>query len=210
MSNLPMVIPVEPNQPLDLRRGWATISRSAWIIVVCVGLAVAAGVVAARRVEPLYQAETTVRIDEPRPTGMTNAYFGPDYQQLLTGVELVIWLDSQSEEMTTGPTLESRVATALSQPATVTRFGGLSLGESTHLVDEVTPVARMIEREPDRLQHSARAFLLRDRGRLTLPIWVDHVGSAKTRYATGDLVDWPPHQPPEVDSLPRILPEYAS
>ena len=50
MSNLPMVVPVEPNQPLDLRRGWATISRSAWIIVVCVGLAVAAGVVAAQTV----------------------------------------------------------------------------------------------------------------------------------------------------------------
>ena len=134
----------------------------------------------------------------------------PDYQQLLTGVELVIWLDSQSEELTAGPTLETRVATALSQPATVTRFGGLSLGESTHLVDEVTPVARMIEREPDRLNRSARAFLLRERGRLTLPIWVDHVGSAKTRFATGDLVDWQPHQAPEVDSLPRILPEYAS
>lgn len=90
MSNLPMVVPVEPNQPLDLRRGWATIARSAWIIVVCVGLAVAAGVVAARRVEPLYQAETTVRIDEPRPTGMTNAYFGPDYQQLLaTSTEII-------------------------------------------------------------------------------------------------------------------------
>ena len=134
----------------------------------------------------------------------------PDYQQLLTGVELIIWLDSQGEESTTGPTLETRVSSALSQPATVTRFGGLSFGESTHLVDEVTPVARMIEREPDRLQHPARAFLLRDRGRLTLPIWVDHVGSAKTRFATGDLVDWPPQQSPEVDSLPRILPEYAS
>ena len=90
MSNLPMVVPVEPNTPLDLRRGWATIARSAWIIVVCVGLAVAAGVVAARRVEPLYQAETTVRIDEPTPSGMSTMYFGPDYQQLLaTSTEII-------------------------------------------------------------------------------------------------------------------------
>ena len=90
MSNLPMVVPVEPNQPLDLRRGWATISRSAWIIVVCVGLAVAAGVVAARRVEPLYQAEVTVRIDEPRPSATAQFYFGPDYQQLLaTSTEII-------------------------------------------------------------------------------------------------------------------------
>jgi len=50
---------------------------------VCVGLAVAAGVVAARRVEPLYQAEVTVRIDEPRPSATAQFYFGPDYQQLL-------------------------------------------------------------------------------------------------------------------------------
>lgn len=90
MSNLPMVVPVEPNQPLDLRRGWATIARNAWIIVVCVGLAVAAGIVAARRVEPLYQAEVTVRIDEPKPAATSQFYFGPDYQQLLaTSTEII-------------------------------------------------------------------------------------------------------------------------
>lgn len=90
MTNLPMVVPIEPNTPLDLRRGWATIARSAWIIVVCVGLAVAAGVVAARRVEPLYQAEVTVRIDEPKPSATAQFYFGPDYQQLLaTSTEII-------------------------------------------------------------------------------------------------------------------------
>lgn len=90
MNNLPMVVPIEPNTPLDLRRGWATISRSAWIIVVCVGLAVAAGVVAARQVEALYQAEVTVRIDEPKPTASSQMYFGPDYQQLLaTSTEII-------------------------------------------------------------------------------------------------------------------------
>lgn len=90
MNNLPMVVPVEPNTPLDLRQGWATIARSAWIIVVCVGLAVAAGVVAARRVEALYQAEVTVRIDEPKPSASSQMYFGPDYQQLLaTSTEII-------------------------------------------------------------------------------------------------------------------------
>lgn len=90
MTNLPMVVPVEPNTPLDLRRGWATIARSAWIIVVCVGLAVAAGVVAARRVESLYQSEVTVRIDEPKPSAASQMYFGPDYQQLLaTSTEII-------------------------------------------------------------------------------------------------------------------------
>jgi capsular exopolysaccharide synthesis family protein len=90
MTNLPMPVPLEPNTPLDLRRGWATIARSAWIIVVCVGLAVAAGVVAARRAEPVYEAATTVRIEDQQTNGMSQMYFGPDYQQVLaTSTEII-------------------------------------------------------------------------------------------------------------------------
>ena len=59
----------------------------------------------------------------------------PDYQQLLSPVELVIWLDSTEE--TGEERLEQRVALALANPASISRFGGLSLGESTHLVDQV-------------------------------------------------------------------------
>jgi len=132
----------------------------------------------------------------------------PDYQQLLTEIKLVIWLDSQDEESHDQPSLESRVATALERPSSISRFGGLSLGESTHLVDEVTPLNRIIEQEPQRLDHPARAFLLQERGRFTLPVWVDHVGSTKTRFATGDLIDWQPHEPPANDRLPQINPEY--
>src|SRR5437588_1686897 len=58
----------------------------------------------------------------------------PDYQQLLTGVELLVWLDSTAEPGPV-PTLEARVSDALTNPANVSRFGGLSMGESTHLVD---------------------------------------------------------------------------
>ncbi|MBI2823128.1 MAG: type I-MYXAN CRISPR-associated protein Cas5/Cmx5/DevS [Planctomycetia bacterium] len=122
----------------------------------------------------------------------------PDYQQLLTDLKLVIWLDS-SEEAETG--LEARVRRALTDPSSVSRFGGLSLGESTHLVDEVSPVETVNARLDG---HSGRAFLLANRGRLTLPVWVDHVGSTRTRYATGDLVDWPASQPPSVNSIPLI------
>src|SRR5438477_2346503 len=49
----------------------------------------------------------------------------PDYQQLLTGVELLVWLDS-SEESAAAPTLEARAASALADAAGVSRFGGLS------------------------------------------------------------------------------------
>ena len=123
-------------------------------------------------------------------------------------MKLVIWVDSLEEKSSEGEKLEDRVSKALFHPASVNRFGGLSLGESTHLVDEVTPLARMVEREPDRLRLAARAFLVKARGRLSLPIWVDHVGSAKTRYATGDLVDCSADHPPEVQSMPKILTEY--
>jgi CRISPR-associated protein Cas5t len=123
----------------------------------------------------------------------------PDYQQLLTDVRLVIWLDS-SEEAETG--LEGRVRKALADPSSVSRFGGLSLGESTHLVDEVTPLETVKSQFDGR---SGRAFLLAERGRLTLPVWVDHVGSAGTLYATGNLVEAPIMESPGLESMPRIL-----
>src|SRR5262245_32020442 len=59
----------------------------------------------------------------------------PDFQQLLTGVELLMWPKSSSAA---DDGLEARVRQALTEPETVARFGGLCLGESTHLVDEVT------------------------------------------------------------------------
>ena len=74
----------EPNEEIDLRRAWTTITRSAWIIVVCVGLAVVAAVVAARRIEPKYRASATVRIEDKQKTASSSAaiaYFGAaDYQ----------------------------------------------------------------------------------------------------------------------------------
>jgi CRISPR-associated protein Cas5t len=128
----------------------------------------------------------------------------PDYQQLLSPVELVVWLDSADEPGNGG--LEGRVRQALERPGSVERFGGLCLGESTHLVDEVSLLDRVKDRADHRGQ-SGRAFLLAERGRLTLPVWVDHVGSAGTRYVTGDLVpDWPIERPPERVQMPRIGP----
>jgi CRISPR-associated protein Cas5t len=122
----------------------------------------------------------------------------PDYQQLLTGVEVVIWLDS-TEERTEVPTLEERVRLALDQPRQIDRFGGLSLGESTHLVNEVR------RRRPTDAGRT-RAFLVAERGRLSLPVWVDHVGSAKTRSVTGDLSEQESLEPPTIVRMPLIEP----
>ena len=122
----------------------------------------------------------------------------PDYQELLTDVRLAIWLDS-SEESGAGPNLEERVAVALDHPERIDRFGGLSLGESTHLVDEV----RRIRPEKG---ITSRAYFLAEQGRLSLPVWVNHVGSAGTRYVTGDLVELGSGSPPPFVRMPRIEP----
>ena len=129
----------------------------------------------------------------------------PDYQQLLTNVKLVIWLDSTKERTDETP-LESRVQKVMTQPKQSSRFGGLCLGESTHLVDEVDLISTTtFDRKPNQ---PARAFLRRERGRFTLPVWVDHVGSAGTRYVTGDLVEIPSlTDPPSLQEMPRIHPE---
>lgn len=134
----------------------------------------------------------------------------PDYQQLLTGgsserpfIELVVWLDS-AEETEAPPKLEERVGVAL-DPArrhTVSRFGGLSLGESTHLVDSVSPLAPM-----GHITGGCRLFLVAERGRVTLPVWVDHVGSAGTRHAVGDLIQRENLDPPPIELVPQIRPD---
>jgi CRISPR-associated protein Cas5t len=132
----------------------------------------------------------------------------PDYQQLLSPVELVIWIDSTEREA--NRTLEQRVRDALANPAGVARFGGLSLGESTHLVDEVSPLDRHLQSKRFQKRGTkalGQAFLLAERGRLTLPVWVDHVGSAQTRHVTGDLhCDWPMDRAPAVNDMPIIQP----
>lgn len=122
---------------------------------------------------------------------------GPDLQQLVVRSDLVIWCDSR-DEVGGPPHLEARIEAALRDPSTVSRFGGWSLGESTHLVNDVWVLPGAKPPSP------CRAFVLAPQGTLTLPVWVDHVGTTATRYAVGILE----HRtdPPEVDRMPRILP----
>ena len=126
----------------------------------------------------------------------------PDYQQLLTNLRIVIWIDSQHED-NESLTLESRVSNMLDPKlrSEVDRFGGLSLGESTHLVDEISPISVLENRQTS---EEARLFVLNEKGRMTLPVWVDHVGSSGTRYTTGDLVTRLAWIPPSVQEIPTI------
>ena len=124
----------------------------------------------------------------------------PDYQQLLTNVRIVMFVDS-AEERNDDPTLEQRIMQSLN-PLTrnrIERFGGLSLGESTYMVDEVC----LLEKVTDQKTNEARLFLLADDGRMTLPVWVDHVGAAGTRFQTGSLTTLGENFPSR-DRVPQI------
>ena len=79
------------------------------------------------------------------------------------------------------PSLSDRVAAALARPSGINRFGGLSLGESTHLIDELRAL-----RPAD---HGEGRLLLGDmEGDLALPTWADHIGAAGTRWGQYRLV----------------------
>lgn len=103
----------------------------------------------------------------------------PDYQDLLLDLRLWVWLRSGDDQAS--PSLPVRVKKALDAPETITRSGGLSLGESSYLIDIITdrktPPAELIFLRPDK------------EGFYSLPVWVDHQDARNTvprRFSIGD------------------------
>jgi CRISPR-associated protein Cas5t len=87
----------------------------------------------------------------------------PNFQELLTDLKVAIALDSSAE--TAKVTLADRVAIAVSTPEQITRFGGLSLGESWAMVNGIRPY---------RPEDGAIRWLMTDnRGLIGLPVWID-------------------------------------
>jgi len=103
----------------------------------------------------------------------------PDFQELLTDTRLAVWIRKGAGEQNS-PSLASRVQQAVQHPSSLSRFGGLSLGESTHLVDEIAMLH-------DRIV-TGQLLMTQDEGDLSLPIWPDHVGSI-TRWGQYRLSD---------------------
>ncbi len=136
---------------------------------------------------------TTWRVKSPGGAPGDGDNAKPDFQQLLTGCDVMIWLDSGGES--SGSTLEERVRRTFEDPSSVERFGGWSLGESTHLVNDVW----LVDSPPP---GTWSVFVVEPNGGMTLPVWVDHVGTAGTRYAVGTMraLD----RPPNVNELPVI------
>jgi len=99
----------------------------------------------------------------------------PDYQEVLTGLVFGVWVGE-------GP-LADRLIVAGETPERIDRFGGLSVGESRDLVDQICFRPRW---------DSNGLWLIPNReGEHPLPVWVDHVGSKGTRWVQFALRDGP-------------------
>jgi len=94
----------------------------------------------------------------------------PDYQDVLLDLTFWVWLRDGNDPAR--PTLAERTMTAIRYPDRIDRSGGLSLGESSFLVDSVS-----LEKTPA----GEALFLCRDpQGFYELPVWVDHGDARKT------------------------------
>ena len=98
----------------------------------------------------------------------------PDYQELLVDIQFLLWIDAGNDAAQ--PTLQERLQTAFARPENIHRFGGLCLGESRDLVNAVSLLSNTD------LQKDLRWLVQDEDGLLTLPYWVDHVGSRDTRW----------------------------
>jgi CRISPR-associated protein Cas5t len=97
--------------------------------------------------------------------------FRPDYQDIMIDLRLWVWLAKGRDQST--PDLRTRVAEAIATPSAIERFGGLSLGESSYLVDSIStgkvppPELNFIQPDPSGFHY--------------LTTWVDHSDDSRTQ-----------------------------
>lgn len=132
----------------------------------------------------------------------TSQFSKPNHQELLTDVKISVKIDSSEETATI--TLIERIAIALSTPSQISRFGGLSLGESWSLVNGVRAY-----RESD---GEVRWLVKDNRGLIGLPIWIDRSTTQGTfqRFHLGEFSEdcWVKIAPP-VTAITTKLPKAA-
>lgn len=110
----------------------------------------------------------------------------PDFIETLCGIEFLCWVDSSQEKPDEdgilkgdGRNLERRILEAIQAPPSVHRYGVLCLGLSDDAVNDVS-LRDHVEGDWHRLFPS-------DKGTMELPVWVDHVGAAGTRWQRYEL-----------------------
>ena len=113
----------------------------------------------------------------------------PEHQEILTDIKFILWIDSSGEKVK--PTLVERVYQAKTNPAAVKRFGCLYLGESSDLVNSVRVASEKY------LKQDKKWLVKDDWGLMTLPHWVDHVGSRGTRWLRYSLEEMDENFPPD-------------
>ena len=87
----------------------------------------------------------------------------PDYQEILLGLEFWLWIDdTQASHPLCG---EIGKALDPERRSEVVRHGALCLGESSHMVNEVTK---------DRPRGKGRFVTPSENGFLSMPVWSDH------------------------------------
>ncbi len=142
MDALPNPMLADTAPDLDLRRVWATIARSAWLILGCVVLALGAGTVAVRRTEPVYQATASIRIDS-RGSGPVSPFsFSTDNTNLMATAMEVLTSRSLANEVADSLGLRVR----LEEPKRTARSTAIAFSQ----VDSSAPV------QGYRLQPNAR------------------------------------------------------
>lgn len=98
----------------------------------------------------------------------------PDFQEILTGIELMVWVDKGEDKAK--PNLCDRITSAFINPSSLNRFGILCLGESRDLVNSVELIDSIDLNLPLK-------YLIQDEyGDLSLPYWIDRIGSQDTRW----------------------------
>ena len=113
----------------------------------------------------------------------------PEHQEILTDIRFIVWVESSQEEVKS--TLVERIKQAKANPSVVKRFGCLYLGESNDLVSSIRLV-----KEPH-LSQSKQWLVKNNTGNITLPYWVDHIGSRGTRWQRYCLEELDLKTPPD-------------
>lgn len=137
-----------------------------------------------RKPELSVTLRTTWRIKNKKVPPGVGVNRKPDYQEVLTGLSLAIWAS--------GGGLAERIKAVQTNPERVERYGGLSLGESRDLVNDILWFPKWPQ--------DKGYWLVRDtEGELPLPVWVDHVGSKGTVWRQFRLEEGVLETPPEND-----------